>query len=256
MHRITAPVPSFLFLVFIATLIYNLVAFPFSPANRYKAYFQQTVDLDSGINRVALAGLEQYVREIIDSIPSAAGQSIECAPRPQIRNGLFFCSYEGLPPQVVANVVDGVPAEKGYADWLHYNVTRAPGMNKATFHISGQETKACIIRFDDPFTGFNVHGAAPKDSRWSDVPESGSDQIKLWHRDWNREWVVDVDWPVSDGKTEGEEGRSGKVVCLWSDQNKLGTIPALDEVLRFSPSWAAITKSMDGLVEGSKAFIV
>jgi hypothetical protein len=256
MHRITAALPTFLFLVFVGTLIYNLVAFPFSSNNRYKTYFQQTVDLDSGINRVTLAGLEQYVREVISSIPSASGQTIECAPNPHIRAGLSFCSYDGLAPQVVDNVIDGVPPEKGYKDWMYYNVTRAPGLNKATFHIEGQETKACIIRFNDPFTAFHVKGAAPSDGRWADVPQSGSDQIKLWHRDWNREWVVDVEWPVSEGKQEGDEGRSGRVVCLWSDQNKLGTIPALDEVLRFSPSWAAITKSMDGLVEGSKAFIV
>ncbi|KAF8863695.1 aminopeptidase-like protein [Acephala macrosclerotiorum] len=255
-HRITAHLPSFLFLVFIGTLIYNLVAFPFSEQNRYKAYFQQTVDLDTGINHVTLSGLEEYVRSVISNIPSASGQAIECKTRPEIRAGLQFCSYEGLAPQVVPNVKEGVSSEKGYQDWLHYNVTRAPGSNKATFHIQGQETKACIIRFDAPFTGFHVHGAAPSDPRWADVPESGSDQIKLWHRDWNRPWVVDVEWPVSEGKNEGDEGRSGRVVCLWSDQNELGTIPALDEANRFAPSWAVITKMMDGLVEGSKTFVV
>ncbi|KAE8452033.1 hypothetical protein EG329_002198 [Mollisiaceae sp. DMI_Dod_QoI] len=256
MHRITAHIPTFLFLIFIATLIYNLVAFPFSSENRYKTYFQQTVDLDSGINHVTLVGLEEYVREVISYVPSASGQSIECTSREQIRSGLAFCSYEGPAPQVVPNVKNGVPPEKGYKDWLHYNVTRAPDSNKATFYISGQETKACIIRFDDPFTGFHVHGATPSSGRWDDVPESGSDQIKLWHRDWNRPWVVDVEWPVSDGKKEGEEGRSGRVVCLWSDHNELGTIPALDEVQRFAPAWTSIVKLMDGLVEGSKAFVV
>jgi hypothetical protein len=36
----------------------------------------------------------------------------------------------------------------------------------------------------------------------------------------------------------------------------LGTIPALDEVQRFAPKWATVTKAMDGLVEGSKPFVV
>ena len=150
---------------------------------------------------------------------------------------------------------EGVPPEKGYADWLSYNVTRVSGTNKATFHISSLETKACILRFDDPFTKFHVHGAAT-DGKFDDVPESGSDQIKLWHRDWNKEWIVDVEWPVSEGKTEGEEGRSGRVVCLWSDHNVQGTIPALDEAQRFAPPWTSIIKLMDGLVEGSKRFAV
>jgi hypothetical protein len=68
--------------------------------------------------------------------------------------------------------------------------------------------------------------------------------------------VVDVEWPVSEGKKEGEEGRSGRVVCLWSDHNELGKIPALDEVQRFMPAWTSVVKLMDGLVEGSKGFVV
>ncbi|KAH8658783.1 putative zinc metalloprotease [Tricladium varicosporioides] len=254
-HRVTHHIPTFLLLVFIATLIYNLTAFPFSRNNRYKAYFQQTVDLDTGLNRVTIAGLEEYVRDIISYVPSASGQQINCTARATIRDGISFCSYSGPDANVVEKVA-GVPPSKEYESWLTYNVTRADKQNKATFHISGKETKACIIRFDDPFTGFKVHGAAKSDGKWADVPETGSDQIKLWHRDWEREWVVDVEWPVSEGKKEGDEGRSGRVVCLWSDHNVPGTIPALDEVQRFAPEWTSIVKLMDGLVEGSKAFII
>ena len=256
MHRITHQIPTFLFLVFVGTLVYNLSAFPFSTNNRYKAYFQQTVDLESGINRVYLIGLEEYVRDIISYIPSASGQTISCEKKPTIRDGVVFCSYEGPAPRVVNNFKDGVPPEKAFDAWLTYNVTRAKGENKATFHISGLETKACIIRFDEPFSAFGVEGAAPDDGRWPGVPESGSDQIKLWHRDWDREWVVDVEWPVSEGKKPGDEGRNGRVVCLWSDHNYPGVIPALDEVKRFAPKWTSIVKSMDGLVEGSKPFVI
>ncbi|RAL58534.1 hypothetical protein DID88_003982 [Monilinia fructigena] len=124
------------------------------------AYFQQTVDLDTGLNRVTLVGIEEYIREIIAQIPSAAGQAINCEENPRIRSGLSFCSYEGLPPKVVDNIVESVPPEKGYHDWLTYNVSRVPGENKATFHISGIETRACILRFDEPFSEFKVHGGA------------------------------------------------------------------------------------------------
>ncbi|KAG4030306.1 hypothetical protein MFRU_012g00480 [Monilinia fructicola] len=255
-HRLTHHIPTFFFLVFIGTLIYNLVAFPFSPNNRYKAYFQQTVDLDTGLNKVTLVGIEEYIREIIAQIPSAAGQAIHCEDNARIRSGLSFCSYEGLAPKVVDNVVEGVPPERGYHEWLTYNVSRVPGENKATFHISGIETRACILRFDEPFSEFKVHGGAKSEERWDDVPDSGSDQIKLWHRDWNKEWVVDVEWAVSEDMKPGEEGRTGRVVCLWSDANKRGVIPALDEAQRFSPDWTSIVKLMDGLVEGSKRFVV
>jgi hypothetical protein len=48
----------------------------------------------------------------------------------------------------------------------------------------------------------------------------------------------------------------GKVVCLWSDTNREGIIPALDEARKFLPVWTAVTKLGDGLVEGEKRFIV
>jgi len=253
MHRISAHLPIFLFLVFGGTLVYNLIVFPFSANNRYKAYFQQTVDLDTGLNTVTIAGIEEYVRDIISNVPSAAGQTINCIENPAIRAGLSYCSYKGIAPQVVKNVKNGVPPEKGYKEWLDFNVTRVTGLNKANFVISGQESKACIIRFSEPFSRFHVRGAA-KDGKWSEVPETGSDQIKLWHRDWNREWAVDVEWPVGNNMKEGDEGRSGRVVCLWSDHNLPETIPALEELQRFSPPWTSIVKLMDGLVEGSKSF--
>lgn len=256
-HRITHHLPLFLFLLFIGTLIYNLVAFPFSRNNRYKVYFQQTIDLDSGINRVTIGGVEEYVRKIISYVPSASGQHIICDPRPTTRVGLEFCTYKGIPPSVVYNGRYDTPPEKSYKDWLHYNVSRPDkALNKARFHISGQDTRGCVLRFDDPFSAFKVQGAALNDGKWADVPDTGSDQIKLWHRDWDREWVVDVEWPVSEGKLPGDEGRSGRVVCLWSDHNLPGTIPALDEIQAFAPEWAVITKMSDGLVEGSKAFNV
>ncbi|KAH8595679.1 putative zinc metalloprotease [Bisporella sp. PMI_857] len=256
-HRISHHLPIFLFFVFVGTLIYNLVAFPFSTNNRYKAYFQQTVDLDTNINKVYLTGIEEYIREIISYVPSAAGQTLSCpeVPRNDPRSGLLVCSYEGTAPNVVNNVKHGVPPEKGYTDWLKFNVTREKGLNRATFTILGKETRGCSIRFDDPISAFRVHGSSDN-SKGNDIPEHGSNQIKLWHRDWNREWSVDVEWPVSEGKNAGDEGRSGRVACGWADQNLAQTIPALDELQRFAPEWASIVKRSEALVEGSKRFVV
>ncbi|KAL3419589.1 peptidase family m28 family [Phlyctema vagabunda] len=256
-HRITHQIPTFLFFIFVGTLIYNLVAFPFSENNRYKAYFQQTVDLETGISNVTFAGIETYILDIISHIPSATGQEILCSSNPSIRSGLSFCSYTGPAPNVVGNVPKGVPPEKGYKDWISYNVTRVSKENAARFHVSGLETRACSIRFNTPITAFRVKDAASHGKfGGDDVPDSGSDQIKLWSRDWNKEWVVDVEWDVSEGKQPGDEGLEGRVVCSWSDNNLPGVIPALDEAQRFAPSWTSIVKTAEGLVEGSKPFVV
>lgn len=254
-HRFTYHIPAFLLLVFVGTLIYNLTAFPFSANNRYKAYFIQAVDLESGQNEVGLFGLEQYIRLITAAIPSAAGQTISCLSREEVRSGLQYCSWTGLSPRVVRNVADGVPPERGYAEWLSYNVSRIPGQNAARFDISAQNSRACVLRFDQPIKHFHVLGAG-RDDRFDPVPEMGSGEIRLWHRDWDRAWTVDVEWPVMEGQRPGEQGLQGKVVCLWSDANVEGAIPALDEIRRFAPDWSAVSKASDGLVEGFKRFVI
>ncbi|KAG8534054.1 uncharacterized protein KY384_000897 [Bacidia gigantensis] len=49
---------------------------------------------------------------------------------------------------------------------------------------------------------------------------------------------------------------TGHAVCLWSDANVPGTIPALDEMWKFAPDWVAVTKAGDGLVEGWKRWVI
>ena len=144
--------------------------------------------------------------------------------------------------------------EIGYKYWMAFDGVRVRGENKAQFRVWGEETKACAVRFDEPFKSFQVQGAALNDDNEGNIGESK--EIKLWHRTYKREWVVDVEWAVSEGKNPGEEGRSGRVVCLWSDHNEPGVIPALDEVKKFMPAWTSVVKLSDGLVEGSKKFVV
>jgi len=255
LHRYTYHIPLFLLLVFAGTTIYNLTAFPFSSANRLKPYFLQRVDLDTGINTVSLTGIGSgsYLQDAISSLPSAAGQTISCIPS-ALRRDLTECSWTGLPPRVVPNTHPDVPPEKGFKDWLTFNATRFPdNATAARFYISGRESRACKIVFNRPITDFSVEGAG-EDKRFLKTSELGSKELRLWSRTWSRGWNVSVRW---DAGQEGEgEGLDGRVVCLWSDANERGLIPALDEVWRFAPVWVAVTKNQDGLVEGSKAFLV
>lgn len=87
---------------------------------------------------------------------------------------------------------------------------------------------------------------------------SGTREIRLWSREWNHTWTVDVDLPAgkhsAGADADNDIAVKGRVVCLWSDANQVGTIPALDEVKRYEPVWAGVTKLGDGLVEASKGF--
>lgn len=247
-HRFTWHIPIFLLLVLGGTIAYNLLAFPFSPQNQLKLYFQQQVDLDNGNNTVSLLGLAPYVETAISNIPSAAGQHVRCEPVEARRR----CSWTGPMPQVAGS--NGYTYSRSpYKSLLHYNtsiVDSTKSLKTARFSIGGQNTRACKLVFDLPFSNVHVKGQAPEDKRLPSVPEQGSKELRLWSRTWNRTWTVDVTW---DAKQHGTS-LSGRAVCLWSDVNQKGVIPAFDEVKHYVPTWAAITKASDGLVEGYKSF--
>ncbi|KAJ2892167.1 hypothetical protein MKZ38_010175 [Zalerion maritima] len=283
-HRMSYHVPTFLSLVFLGTLIYNLAAFPFSEANRYKTFFQQTLDIATGDTTVKFAGLEEYVKMIIDELPAARGKGVTCEE--SSRWGLVSCEFDGsdVPPRLAATT-----GPSSYEDLIKFNVTRDPTENKAKLEINAANTKACFVKFETPVSAFSVEGST-WDSRFGAWPESGLQVLKLWRRDWETSWKVDLEWSMpeddewvfvaSPGEGElaagggygseelkqrdengdvGDEEATmlnGRIVCIWSDANDKGTIPALDEALQFAPSWAAITKMAEGLVEGSVGFSV
>jgi hypothetical protein len=249
-HRFTYHVPTFLFFVCVGTVIYNLVAFPFSREHRLKVYFGQQVDLDTGINMVSLTALDGYVQELVKELPSAQGRAVNCStPDVVARKELTKCAWEGLPAQVVPKV-SPFSNKTRPASWLDYSTTRGARANEASIRVVGQNTRACRIAFDTPIVGLTVAGAVSDDPRFNATGDNGSREVRLWHREWSQPWNVSVRW---DHDVASNSTLSGRVICLWSDANA-GAIPAFDEVQHYLPVWAIATKFGDGLVEGSKRF--
>ena len=257
LHRYTYHIPFFLFLVFIGTLIYNLLAFPFSPNNRLKIFFLQRVDLDTGTNNVTLSGVSRgpFLLDTIESLPSTANQTPACKSSDLIK-GLNTCTYNGLPP----NTVPGT----AYNNYLSFNITLAPNSStSAHFRLSAPNTRACKILFDTPISDFHITGSEAANLNYPRVGEKGSKELRLWSRTWDREWKGRIQWKATDvkgkelvGRRSKSGGMDGSVVCLWSDANTPGTIPALDEIWRFAPEWVGVTKAGDGLVEGWRGWSV
>ncbi|THC90806.1 hypothetical protein EYZ11_009725 [Aspergillus tanneri] len=234
-HRYTYHIPTFLLAVFVGTLIYNLVAFPFSETNRVKLFFLQEIDLDTGINRASLTGMPPFVDEVARGLPSATGQNISCAwlgRRSQ-------CSWVGIPPVVTKDDAPN-PRLNNIADWVTFNITRSTNQPRARFEVSGLNTRACKLTFDSPISTFHVADGAV-DPRFPHTSPTGIREIRLWSRTWQRTWTVDIEWAEPNAETDGRLGLglSGRVACLWSDHNTAGVIPALDEVMQYSPGWVA-----------------
>ena len=246
LHRFTYHIPTFLFFVVVGTMIYNLIAFPFSGNNRLKLFFIQRVDLDAGINEVGLSGIgSPYMDEVLRSLPSAAGQKYKVEP--SLRPDLVEFNWHGLAPRVVDDGRDPL-LPPDYKSWLQSNASRVPGKKEATFFVQGRNTRSCRIYFNSPVTGIDVDGS-DYDPHFPKMPDAGSRELRLWSREWENAWNVTVRWSET-------EGLDGIVSCLWNDENGTGTIPALDEIRRFAPDWVTITKLHDGLVEGFKPFMV
>ncbi|PSS00741.1 hypothetical protein BD289DRAFT_382440 [Coniella lustricola] len=278
-HRVTHHIPLFLLCVFALTLLYNLLAHPFTSTSRYKAFWQQTVNLDTGITTVKFSGIEEYLRDIIAELPSAAGKPIHCHES-ITRPGLTECEYDGIdvPPNVADNVVEGVPPQKGYASLVSLKTNTSDTPGQAKLIVNAKNTKSCYLKFATPIKRFAVVGGTDWDDRFGRLPNSGLKHILLWRRDWDKEWEINIEWdpeaimtalgedinmtadPTTLSSVDAElkprdfKGLDGNVTCIWSDFNKPGTIPALDEAVEFAPDWAVITKFAAGLVEGTKSF--
>ena len=250
-HRFTYHIPTFLFLVCVATVIYNLVAFPFSRDHRLKVYFVQRVNCETGINTVSLTGLDGYIQRIVGELPSAQGEQLNCTtPEVATRKELKTCEWQGLPAKVVPKTAEAAPfSNKTIATdrWIDYSIHKGNSSSKATIRVACQNSRAGRIVFDSPTTELAVAGAV-SDPRFKPVAPGGSREVRLWHREFGLPWNVAVTW-----NTEEASKLSGKIMCLWSDANT-GDIPAFDEVQHYLPVWAVPSKISDGLVEGFKHF--
>ncbi|KAK5995992.1 Vacuolar membrane protease [Cladobotryum mycophilum] len=265
LHRITHHIPLFLLVIFIGTFIYNLAAFPFSVTYRYKVYFQEIVDVNAGTSVVALTGIEEYVRTVIDSVPSAAGQNISCELGAS-RQGLTTCRYASLHSNV-ANVTDP-------SDLITIKSLKSVDRKTVDLHIDALETRMCRLETSRPVYGFAVKSGVPLDKRFGSFPRDGLQKITLWRRDWDAPWKVSLlltqdghslDGHDSNGGAKEEQAGELKVrsddlkvtvKCAYSDANDKKLIPALHELKQYMPGWAVVTKSDVGLVEVRKTYPV
>ncbi|KAI5291151.1 hypothetical protein KEM55_008413, partial [Ascosphaera atra] len=184
MHRFTYHIPLFMFVLFVVTLIANLLRFPFNDGGRLKLFFSQDVDLDNneGYNKVALTGIQPFVSDAISQLPSAMDKEVKCEGG---FNGREQCTWEGTMPDILRTGGNA-------SDWLSYNISR-PAWNEARFEIAGRNTRACKLVFNTPVRDWRVAGSA-YDQRLPHTASGGVQEIRLWSRTWDKTWEVDVKW--------------------------------------------------------------
>ena len=288
-HKLHGRLNFLVIVIFVATTLYCLFIHPFDQVAPMKVRFIQNVHLgkrstvplteqspNSELNHTAglqykdevlsvtssLLGLSGYVEKVVSELPSSHGQDVVCERTPlRLTNCTWSVDDEWIPS----------PGGKASSDWVTGDIKRASGKtSQATIHVHGTNTRGCRIYFDQPIYDYKVR--ALDGDNWDgaqqdgyEVPPEGITQLRLWSRTWDRDFEVEV--------TFGPEGAdpapplSGTLACEYSEYvsgiagaggvgglEKAGRIPAYEEVLRFLPKWAAVTKAADGLVEVSRSF--
>jgi hypothetical protein len=250
---------SIVLLIFVLSTLYTYLAFPFSQETPLKVYFAQSVDLDTSRVVTALSGPRQFLSTvIIPRFPSAYNQALDCTDAPDML-GLQTCKWE---------VGDAfVPSPGGseryhgqgpMSKWVTTSIKRT-GPNSARIKVQGLNTRSCTLQFSGKgVKSFHLSGDGGKGLQGgSEVPEDGLEQIRLWSRDWEKEFEVDVDFAGSE-----DEKATGRVSCGWAEYESAtvgggrtgGKIPSLEEVLLFLPEWAVVTKSSAALFDAGWGF--
>ncbi|KAF8899041.1 hypothetical protein BD779DRAFT_1666782 [Infundibulicybe gibba] len=265
-HTSLAPALAVLFLLSTA---YAWSTFPFSRAAPLKVFFQQKLTLaPTGVPLTAyttLSGAPWYIQNgILPKLPSAGYGHASGINRTESDRGALFAwpSGAGLLPGPYADTNTTAAAAKGAKRWLHANITRT-GPRSARVELGGTDTRNCRIYargFTDAISGFRVHPASPS-SPPSSLSTSASPttlapppmnttappmwELRLWSRTWGRRFEVDIFWAVGNSW-------HGRLACEWAehaDAEGRGRMRAFEEVARFLPEWAVVSKATDGLVE-------
>lgn len=246
-------------IIFILSTLYTYLAFPFSQETPLKVYFAQSVDLDTSRVVTELIGPRQFLSTvIIPRFPSAFDQAPNCTDALD-KLGLQTCKWE-----VGDAFVPSPGGSEGLTSSLEKWVTTSikyTGSNSARIKVQGLNTRSCTLQFSGKrVKRFHLSGDGGKGLQGgSEVPEDGLEQIRLWSRDWEKEFEVDVDFTGSE-----DEKATVRVSCGWAEYESAtvgggrtgGKIPSLEEVLLFLPEWAVVTKSSAALFDAGWKFEV
>ena len=293
-HRLHHWLTLVVLVVFAFALVASWTVFPFSQERPYKVFFQQQVEINmqssshhsplavtSQVADVAqqsaesftpdirvwtsLSGVSKYLTDrIIPELPSSWGKDVHCAPSTS-RAGLTDCKWESdLVPSPGGNATDAHGVR-----WLDVKTTRLNETHGTVF-LQGTNTRGCRLYFDKPIAYYKIHDAQPDGTNNGatgeflpgyEVPAGGVKEVRLWSREWDRGFLVEVGW--SDGS--GGDAFGGYAACEWAEYasaseggstpaGRTGLIPALEEVKAFLPLWAQPSKLTDGLVEARTRF--
>ncbi|KAK2462931.1 hypothetical protein APHAL10511_005129 [Amanita phalloides] len=277
-------------IAFLCSFVFNLSAFPFSQETPLKVLFQQSVRLDNTNHAIpgsvgevvhavtTLTGVEEFVADkLVSKLPSSWNKELQCVTDTSGRwTGLVTCSWESGESMIP------YPGGTLQRPWLAIEAQRL-GPTRVRLVVQGKNTRACRVYLDEweivnaslPTQG---EGAILSLIPVSMPPGQNGSVLRYWTREWGKKFAVELDLNEmelanhSSGRNMTRDDAQllrGRVACEWAEyesgmigmeSNGTGflnpSIPALEEVFRFLPQWAVVSKAADGLVEAWSEFTV
>ncbi|KAF9047881.1 hypothetical protein BJ165DRAFT_1344476 [Panaeolus papilionaceus] len=233
--------------LFVLSTLTALLSFPFTVEDPLKVFFQQKIELSAGVVKERIVGVMPSAQHELRKGEKARVRCVE----DEVKKGLERCEWR-------VGVHMGLDVE-----YFEAEVVRT-GPSNATFRVRGRNTRNCRVYFEGAVFWFGVRQGPDEMQRGYPIPPQGIKEIRLWGREWEKEWVVDVDWgyqivsSAPEMDTKMISGMKGRIACEWVEyesgmvdtgKNAHPKIPAFEEVLSFLPEWAAVSKYADGLVE-------
>lgn len=220
----------------------------------------------------SLSGVSSYLtNRIIPELPSSWGKDVHCAPSSS-RLGLTECKWESdLVPSPGGNRTDEVEDR-----WLDVKTTRLNETHGMVV-VKGTNARGCRLYFDKPVKYYRIHDIKSDGAKSSaagdtgeflpgyEVPKGGVKEVRLWSREWERGFLIEVGWNSESDDGLADEPFAGQAACEWAEYasaseggsspaGRTGLIPALEEVKAFLPLWVQPSKLTDGLVEARTGF--
>ncbi|KXN87577.1 hypothetical protein AN958_08458 [Leucoagaricus sp. SymC.cos] len=264
--------------------------FPFDPETPLKVYFQQSVQVDGAVTNVvtSLYGVPEYLKtDIVSKLPSAQGAQVDCL-KSHVKEGLTECSWKMPSPGHAAGESDNkftfTPTNLTTITQPTFFIPSISRTSPASaqFTLKPHNTRNCRLYFTNrPILRYTIRNSVPMMMQHHyPVSPEGIEELRLWSREWDKTFAVNVEWRDWLGLGEGLKGR---VVCEWaeyasasagvlgegvSDSDNEGArrgeggrwrsakIPSVEEVLSFLPTWVVVSKFADGLVEVWEEFDV
>jgi hypothetical protein len=237
----------------------------FTPLAPFKTFYRSTYNLDSEESRVYFYGMQPFVEEVLEYIPTAKQNGWTCEEF--LARGGRMCQYHVPAPTPPNNA----------KEWFNLSSTiehKTDDHVITKLHISATESRVCFLEFDTYFppeiAGIGgVRFYHEKEqlqtadlsqqslAQWADnttihFEKEKCTTLRMFKRTWDEPFSVLL-------KFKKDAPGNVTVACAydeWSPGGGVGVTPSLDEIWRNIPAWAGVTKFTTGLLQVRKGYKV